>query len=132
MIGPSTKDIITIVRSYAYKNGMSMSEFAEQAGVSKAWLSKLKTQNREISLHLAEQLLDAAGYKIVVKHQSKLTSEDKHEIEFVSKQELDRKDKENLEVNKLIDKNKQLLEQDNKEPQASIFTRLRKVLSNEK
>lgn len=131
MIGPSTKDIITIVRSYAYKNGMSMSEFAEQADVSKAWLSKLKTQDREISLHLAEQLLDAAGYKIVVKHQSKLTSEDKQAIQFVGKEELDRKDRENLEVNRLIDKNKHLLEQEQKDQQASV-SRLKKVLANGK
>lgn len=113
MLSPSTKDIIAIIRSYAYKNGLSMSDFAQKAGVSKAWISKMKNEDREISLHIAEQLLEASGYKLIVKHQSQISESDKADIKLVEKGELDRKDKENLEVNRLIDKNKKILDHQN-------------------
>lgn len=125
MIAPTTKEIIQIIRTYAYQHGLSMSEFAKKAGISKAWLSKLKTQDREISLQLAEKILHAAGYSIIVKHQSEITDTDKKTIHVINDLELDKKDKENAEVNKLIDKNKKLLDQEQKTEGSS---RLRKVV----
>lgn len=122
MISPTTKDILRIIRTYAYLNGMSMSEFARKAGVSKSWISKMKHTDTEISLKFAEKLLDAAGYKIVVKHHTQLTEEDLADIKTISDEELDRKDRENLEVKKLIDENKKLVEQSTKS-----ISRLRKL-----
>lgn len=125
MIQPSTTDIIKIVRTYAYQNGMSMSEFAKKAGISKAWLSKLKHGDREISLQLAEKILHAAGYEIILKHGHDIIESDKKVYQTIGESELEKKDKENSEVNKLIDKNKKLVE---KEQNATTNkSRLRKL-----
>lgn len=129
MLQPTTKDIIKIVRTYAYQSGMSMSEFAKKAGVSKAWLSKLKRGDREISLQLAEKILNAAGYTIILKHQHDVSEADKKTYQTIGDSELDKKDKENSEVNKLIDKNKKIL--DHEQKQQASKSRLRKVLSNQ-
>lgn len=128
MLQPTTQDIIKIVRTYAYQSGMSMSEFAKKAGVSKAWLSKLKHGDREISLQLAEKILNAAGYTIILKHGHDVTEADKKTYEVINESELDKKDKENSEVNKLIDKNKKILDHEQKNQASS---RLKKVILSE-
>jgi len=110
MIEPSTKDIIKIVRTYAYQNGMTLTEFARKAEVSKSWISRLRNEDAEISLNVARKLLNTAGYKIVVKHQSQLTTGDQVEINMLSDEEI-----EKLKQNKGASK-----------------TRLRKVILNEK
>ena len=46
---------------------MSMSEFARKAGVSKAWLSRLQHTDANLSIEMANRLLDIAGYKIIIK-----------------------------------------------------------------
>lgn len=43
---------------------MTVSEFGRRAGVSKAWLSKLKNTDANLSIETAEKLLHAAGYKL--------------------------------------------------------------------
>lgn len=88
MIQPTTKDIVRIVRTYAYQNGITITQFAKKADVSKSWISRLKNEDAEISLHLAEQLLSAAGYKIIVKHQSHIDSEDTQEIKTLTDEQI--------------------------------------------
>lgn len=76
MINPTTRDVIRIVRTYAYKNGLSMTAFAKQADVSKAWLSRLRHGRGDLSLEYATRMLEAAGYKLIIKHQSQLQASD--------------------------------------------------------
>lgn len=83
MLGPSTKDVIRIARTYAYKNGLSMTAFAKQAGVSKAWLSRLHHGDGDLSLEYANKLLSAAGYKLIIKHQSQLSESDTQPIDMI-------------------------------------------------
>lgn len=61
-----TNEILNIIRTHAYKEDMTISEFGRQAGVSKAWLSKLKNTDANLSVETAEKLLNAAGYKLNV------------------------------------------------------------------
>jgi len=66
MKSPITNEILNIIRTYAYREDMTISEFGRRAGVSKAWLSKLKNTDANLSLATAERLLKAAGYKLTV------------------------------------------------------------------
>ena len=84
MIQPTTKDIIRIVRTYAYQNGITITEFAKKADVSKSWISRLKNEDADITWELAKQMLDTAGYKVIIKHQSKISSEDTSEIKTLT------------------------------------------------
>ena len=88
MIQPTTKDIIRIVRTYAYQNGITITEFAKKADVSKSWISRLKNEDAEISLQLAKQLLDVAGYKIIIKHQSEIDSDDTKPIKTLTDEQI--------------------------------------------
>ncbi|AEO93922.1 CII-like regulator [Bacillus phage G] len=88
MIQPTTKDIIRIVRTYAYQNGITITQFAKKADVSKSWISRLKNEDSEISLQLAKQLLETAGYKIIIKHQSNIDSDDTKEIKTLTDEQI--------------------------------------------
>lgn len=63
---PVTKQTLEIIRTYAYKHEMSLSEFGRRAGVSKAWLSKLQHTDANLSIETAADLLSAAGYTLKV------------------------------------------------------------------
>lgn len=96
MISPNTKDIIKIIRTYAYQNGLTLTEFARKADVSKSWISRLRHEDAEISLLMATNMLEAAGYKIIVKHQSQISGDDTKQIKTLTEDQI-----------KELDKNKQ-------------------------
>lgn len=71
MKAPITNEILSIIRSYANQKNISLSEFGRRADVSKAWLSKLKHTDANLSVETASNLLNEAGYKLeVVKRRS--------------------------------------------------------------
>ena len=111
MVSPTTKDIIKIVTTYAYQNGMTLTDFAKKAEVSKSWISRLKNEDAEISLLIAQKLLNTAGYKIIIKHQSQISEDD------------------NKPINTLTDE--QIKELNHKKRNTSINSRLRKVIGHE-
>lgn len=74
MENTTTKTILNIIRSNAYNENISMSEFARRAGVSKAWLSKLKHTNANLSIDMAVRLLDVAGYSLKLSKNNTKTS----------------------------------------------------------
>lgn len=57
-----TKDILNIISKYCKENNISLSKYAQLAGVSKSWLSRLYNENKNVSLQVAEMLLSVAGY----------------------------------------------------------------------
>lgn len=59
-----TRKILKLIREYISANKISMSEFGRQTGVSKAWLSKLKNYDANLSLDTATDLLKYMGYKL--------------------------------------------------------------------
>ena len=59
-----TRQVLQKVREYMAAEKMSMSEFARQTGVSKAWLSKLKHTDANLSLNTAQDLLHYMGYTL--------------------------------------------------------------------
>lgn len=59
-----TRQILQLIREYIDANKISMSEFGRQAGVSKAWLSKLKNTDANLSLDTATDLLHFIGYTL--------------------------------------------------------------------
>lgn len=59
-----TTEILNMVRTHAYKEDISISEFGRKTGISKAWLSKLKNTDANLSVGTAEKLLAAMGYKL--------------------------------------------------------------------
>lgn len=93
MISPDTKDIIKIIRTYAYQNGLTLTEFARQADVSKSWISRLRHEDAEISLLIAKNMLEAAGYKIIIKHQSQISSDDTKQIKTLTEEQIKELDK---------------------------------------
>lgn len=88
MVEPSAKDIIRIVRTYCYQNQITVTEFARRADVSKSWISRLKNEDADISLELAKQMLDTAGYKIIVKHQSEISTDDSKKIKTLTDEQI--------------------------------------------
>jgi transcriptional regulator with XRE-family HTH domain len=64
---PVTKEILEIVRNYAHQHDISLSEFGRRTGISKAWLSKLKNHDANLSLETATYILKACGYKLEIK-----------------------------------------------------------------
>jgi transcriptional regulator with XRE-family HTH domain len=88
MISPSTKDIIRVIRTYIYQTGMTLTEFAERADVSKGWLSRLNYEDAEISLYLAVRVLNVAGYRLVLKHQSQLTDSDAAPVKTLTDEQI--------------------------------------------
>lgn len=94
MIQPTSKDIVKIIRTYCYQNGITISEFAKKSDVSKSWISRLKNEDAEISLQLAKQLLSTAGYKIIIKHQSEVDSGDTKPIKTLNDNQIEELEKQ--------------------------------------
>jgi transcriptional regulator with XRE-family HTH domain len=88
MISPSTKDIIRVIRTYVYQTGMTLTEFADRADVSKGWLSRLNYEDAEISLYLAVRVLNVAGYRLVLKHQTQLSDSDAAQIKTLTDEQI--------------------------------------------
>lgn len=62
------KEILNIVRNHMDKHDISLTEFAEEAGVSKSWLSRLLNEDsKSISIDVAKRLLQVAGFSIYIK-----------------------------------------------------------------
>ena len=59
-----TRQVLQKIREYMAAEKISMSEFARQTGVSKAWLSKLKHTDANLSLNTAQDLLHYMGYTL--------------------------------------------------------------------
>ena len=59
-----TRQILKLIRDYIDAQKISMSEFGRQTGVSKAWLSKLKNTDANLSLDTAGSLLRYLGYRL--------------------------------------------------------------------
>lgn len=95
-----TNEILQIIRTHAYKKEMTISEFGRRAGVSKAWLSKLKNTDANLSLETAEKLLSAAGYKLSITKKSSTASNTKN----ISKEAKIQKHKCNKITNKIFRK----------------------------
>lgn len=81
MRSPLTSQILQIIRTYAYKEDITVSEFGRKAGVSKAWLSRLKNTDANLSIETAEKLLHAAGYKLIVSKGTTASVEEDKKIE---------------------------------------------------
>lgn len=63
--GIELKEILRIVQNYMDKSGISLGEYAREAGCSKAWLSKLLNEkSKSVSIEIAARLLGVAGYNI--------------------------------------------------------------------
>jgi transcriptional regulator with XRE-family HTH domain len=88
MISPTTKDVIRVIRTYIYQTGMTLTEFADRADVSKGWLSRLNYEDAEISLYLASRVLNVAGYRLVLKHQTQLTDSDALPIKTLTDEQI--------------------------------------------
>lgn len=69
-----TKQILEIIRKYLDEEEISMSEFARKADVSKAWLSRLQHTDANLSIEMANRLLDVAGYRLIIKDNFNRTS----------------------------------------------------------
>lgn len=61
-----TKEVLRLIRNTAFKKDISLSEFGENAGVSKAWISKLQHTDANLSLDTAQGLLNASGYELKI------------------------------------------------------------------
>lgn len=59
-----TRQVLQKIREYMAAEKMSLSEFGRQTGVSKAWLSKLKHTDANLSLNTAQDLLHYMGYTL--------------------------------------------------------------------
>lgn len=63
------------------KHDISLTEYAELAGVSKAWLSRLlNDDSKNVSIEIAQRLLNVAGFTAYIKEvNSGITSADNTE-----------------------------------------------------
>ena len=63
------------------KHDISLTEYAELAGVSKAWLSRLlNDDSKNVSIEIAQRLLNVAGFEAYIKEvNSGITSADNTE-----------------------------------------------------
>ena len=62
------KQILKIIREFVDDTKLTMSEVAREAGISKAWISRLTNDvNPNMSIETAAKLLDVAGYELVIK-----------------------------------------------------------------
>lgn len=99
MKSPLTNEILQIIRTHAYKEDITVSEFGRKAGVSKAWLSRLKNTDANLSIETAEKLLHAAGYKLTIS-KGKTASIEEDEIEKTASKITNRIFKKMLAVDK--------------------------------
>lgn len=60
-------DILRIITSYCKEHKMSLSAYAQLAGISKSWISRLMSEkNKKISLQVAQELLLVSGHKLQI------------------------------------------------------------------
>lgn len=58
-------EILKIVKTYLIEHKISLSEYAKRADISKAWLSRLFSENKkQISFDLAQRLLNVSGHEL--------------------------------------------------------------------
>jgi len=71
------KQILKIIREFADDTKLTMSDVAREAGISKAWISRL-THNADpnMSIETAANLLSVAGYELLVKKNTTAESEE--------------------------------------------------------
>ena len=71
------KQILKIIREFVDDTKMTMSEVAREAGISKAWISRLTNDaNPNMSIETAAKLLDVAGYELIIKKITTAGNED--------------------------------------------------------
>jgi len=71
------KQILKIIREFVNDTKLTMSEVAREAGISKAWISRLTNDaNPNMSIETAAKLLDVAGYELIIKKITTAGSED--------------------------------------------------------
>lgn len=69
-----TREIMDMISQHMAKNNISLSEFARQSHVSKAWLSELRNKDANLSVETATYLLNSLGYDLqIVKKKSAST-----------------------------------------------------------
>lgn len=75
------EEILNIVQNHMDKHDISLTEYAELAGVSKAWLSRLlNDDSKNVSIEIAQRLLNVAGFEAYIKEvNSGITSADNTE-----------------------------------------------------
>jgi len=71
------KQILKIIREFVDDTKLTMSEVAREAGISKAWISRLTNDaNPNMSIETAAKLLDVAGYQLIIKGITTASNED--------------------------------------------------------
>lgn len=100
MKSPLTNEILKIIRTHAYKEDITVSDFGRKAGVSKAWLSRLKNTDANLSIETAEKLLHAAGYKLTISKGTTASIEEDKKVEKTASKITNRIFKKMLEVDK--------------------------------
>ena len=76
MANDLTRQVLKKIREYIAAQKISMSEFGRQTGVSKAWLSKLKHTDANLSLDTATDLLHFMGYTLILVRDNQQSKED--------------------------------------------------------
>ena len=72
-----TREIMDMISQHMAKNNISLSEFARQSHVSKAWLSELRNKDANLSVETATYLLNSLGYDLqIVKKKSTSAKKD--------------------------------------------------------
>lgn len=62
-----TDDILKLMEQYRKDRDLSLGDFADKCGVSKAYLSQLNNHEKEVvSLNIAQMILEAAGYELKI------------------------------------------------------------------
>ena len=60
-------DILQIIVDFCNENKISVSAYAQRAGISKAWISRLMSEkNKKISLQVAQDLLLVSGHTLKI------------------------------------------------------------------
>ena len=73
------KQILKIIRDFVDDTKLTMSEVAREAGISKAWISRLTNDTTpNMSIETASSILNVAGYELVIK--KVITAEDENEV----------------------------------------------------
>lgn len=62
-----TDDILDIIKKHMKENKITLSQYAEKSNISKAWLSRMFSENyKNISLDVAQRLLNVSGYQLKI------------------------------------------------------------------
>lgn len=69
-----TRYILIMVSKFCEDNNLSFSEFARKADISKAWLSKLRHTDADLTLETASKILNVMDYELQVNKKEKKTT----------------------------------------------------------